>query len=208
MDHTEATAEQLVERYVLDELDDEKAERFEEHYFECADCANDLRAAVTLMRYGAELPKEEVATNVVPISRDSGFRTWLATAAAAVIGFVVAVPVLRTPAPVPMLADAHELGIDASQYRASEADAIETLTVGKNDPVVFVIDVVPGQREYTVSVRSTDGRITLPPWRVTAAPGAITVSVVALHLPAGTYEVTAPPAATKKFRVIHKEGES
>lgn len=205
MDHTEATAEQLVERYMLDELDDEKAERFEEHYFECAHCANDVRAAVTLMRHGAELPAEETApANVVPFAARA--RTWLSTAAAAVIGFVVAVPVFQAPARVPMVSVAHEVGVSAGQSR--DAADIETITVGKDEAVVFVIDVVPGVTEYTATVRSTDGKLTLPTRRVRVKPDAFAFSLVATDLPAGTYEVTAPPAATRKFRVIRKEGES
>ena len=216
MDHTEATAEQLVERYMLGELDDEKAERFEEHYFECAPCASDVRAAVTLMRYGAELPKEKeaAATNVVPISRGVGFRKWLTTAAAAVIGFVVAVPILRMPAPVPTAVVArapelfaiHDMPIDASQSR--DASGIEDVIVGKDDVVAFIIEVLPDVNEYLVTVRSADGRIVVGPLRVTTKPGEITTSVGARYLAAGTYEVTAPPAPTKKFRVIYKEGES
>jgi anti-sigma factor RsiW len=204
MDHTEATAEQLVEKYVLDELEDEKAERFEEHYFECADCATDLRSAVTLMRYGAELPAEP-ATNVVPIATGSRFKSWLATAAAAAIGFIVAVPMFRAPAPVPGLIKVHEVIVEAQSRDASK---VEEIVVEKDEQVTFVIDAVPGVTEYDVTVRSTDGRITPRAMRVTARPDSYTVLVAAPHLPSGTYVVAAPPAATKTIRVIRKEGKS
>ncbi len=44
MDHVEATGLQAVERYLLDELSSPERERFEEHLFICAECAEDVRA--------------------------------------------------------------------------------------------------------------------------------------------------------------------
>ncbi|MBZ5624228.1 MAG: zf-HC2 domain-containing protein [Acidobacteriia bacterium] len=45
MDHNLATKTQAVERYLLGEMPPEEREDFEEHYFDCADCAKDVRAA-------------------------------------------------------------------------------------------------------------------------------------------------------------------
>lgn len=44
MDHDHVAAQRLAERYLLDELDPEVREEFEEHFFECSDCALDVRA--------------------------------------------------------------------------------------------------------------------------------------------------------------------
>ncbi|MDQ2900086.1 MAG: hypothetical protein M3Y07_09830 [Acidobacteriota bacterium] len=48
MNHTEATELQAVERYILDELDSSQKEGFEEHFFTCAQCAEDVRAGAAL----------------------------------------------------------------------------------------------------------------------------------------------------------------
>ncbi len=48
MDHREATELHAVERYLLDELDASRKEGFEEHFFICPQCAEDLRAGVAL----------------------------------------------------------------------------------------------------------------------------------------------------------------
>ena len=45
MDHAEAVRLSLVEKYLLDELPPELRDEFEEHYFDCRECAEDLRAA-------------------------------------------------------------------------------------------------------------------------------------------------------------------
>jgi hypothetical protein len=45
MNHAEAVRLSLVEKYLLDELGPELRDEFEEHYFDCSECAVDLRAA-------------------------------------------------------------------------------------------------------------------------------------------------------------------
>lgn len=44
MDHAEAVGRKLVEQYVLEEMAPELRGEFEEHFFECHECAADLRA--------------------------------------------------------------------------------------------------------------------------------------------------------------------
>jgi hypothetical protein len=45
MDHTEAVAKGAIERYQLGELSGTELDEFETHFFECADCAEELREA-------------------------------------------------------------------------------------------------------------------------------------------------------------------
>ena len=45
MDHGEALQQKATERYLLDELDPEVKDQFEEHLFDCQECALDVRAA-------------------------------------------------------------------------------------------------------------------------------------------------------------------
>jgi hypothetical protein len=44
MDHAEAIAKGAAERYQLGELSEKEIDEFETHFFECADCADELRA--------------------------------------------------------------------------------------------------------------------------------------------------------------------
>src|ERR1700691_4621628 len=44
MDHEGVVRQKLTERYLLGELDDQARQEFEEHYFDCPDCALDVRA--------------------------------------------------------------------------------------------------------------------------------------------------------------------
>jgi hypothetical protein len=45
MDHDEAVRQKATEKYLLDELDAERRDEFEEHLFDCQECALDVRSA-------------------------------------------------------------------------------------------------------------------------------------------------------------------
>lgn len=49
MNHERATEQGLAERYVLDELSDVERDEFEEHYFSCVACAEDVRANASFL---------------------------------------------------------------------------------------------------------------------------------------------------------------
>ena len=62
MDHHQATQLTAVEKYLLDELTPEVRDEFEEHFFDCQDCATDLRATASFM----DAAKTEFRINPVP----------------------------------------------------------------------------------------------------------------------------------------------
>jgi Putative zinc-finger len=49
MEHDEAVRLQMTEQYLLDELSPEAREEFEEHYFDCRECAADVGAGATFV---------------------------------------------------------------------------------------------------------------------------------------------------------------
>lgn len=67
MDHDEAVRLEATEKYLLDELDTDSRDRFEEHLFDCQDCALDVRAAVTFVEQSkAALAEPEAGALRVP----------------------------------------------------------------------------------------------------------------------------------------------
>src|SRR5271156_1916714 len=44
MNHTEAVSTGAVERYLLGQLSSSESDQFEQHFFDCTECARDLRA--------------------------------------------------------------------------------------------------------------------------------------------------------------------
>lgn len=78
MDHTEAVRIQAVEKYILGELSPRLRNSFEEHYFDCVDCAVNLRAGVAFAaasrQYFAEVAVPE--KTVVASSPSRWFGWW------------------------------------------------------------------------------------------------------------------------------------
>ncbi|GAC1616713.1 MAG: hypothetical protein NVS9B13_02460 [Candidatus Acidiferrum sp.] len=55
MNHSEAVQLSAAEKYLLGELTADAREAFEDHYFDCLDCARDVRLGVLFMDSGREL---------------------------------------------------------------------------------------------------------------------------------------------------------
>jgi hypothetical protein len=83
MTHADAAATHAVERYLLGELSTEERDRFEEHAFDCLECAEDLKAAAIFLDTSRsvlrETPVEQRATpEVAPRpKRPRGWLAWL-----------------------------------------------------------------------------------------------------------------------------------
>lgn len=86
MDHEEAVRQKATERYLLDELDPEVRDQFEEHVFDCQDCALDLRAGAMFVEQTkvilAESPAVSVARVPVTAAAKPGWLAWLRPALA------------------------------------------------------------------------------------------------------------------------------
>lgn len=76
MDHEAATAQQMTERYLLHELDSVAREEFEEHYFNCPECAADVQAAALLIEEIEDGVLMDPQPQPVPVPRPSP--RWLA----------------------------------------------------------------------------------------------------------------------------------
>ena len=64
MDHNEAVRLQAAEKYVLGELPKEQHAAYEEHYFDCAACAEEIKATVAFMESARHVIREEAAETV------------------------------------------------------------------------------------------------------------------------------------------------
>lgn len=94
MDHDEALRQKATERYLLDELDPELKDQFEEHLFDCQDCALDVRAAAMFVEQSKAVLAEPTVTSAVrkPAPARSGwawFRPAFAVPVLAVLLVVV-----------------------------------------------------------------------------------------------------------------------
>jgi hypothetical protein len=90
MDHTESIRLMAAEKYLLGELTPESREQFEEHFFDCQECALDVRAGAALVEHSKVVLSEPVAVSPVrapaAVPASPGWFAWLRPA--------VVVPVL------------------------------------------------------------------------------------------------------------------
>src|SRR5260370_30372598 len=79
MDHNEAIQLQAAVKYVLGELSLVQRDEYEEHYFDCAECAIDIKALATFADTTREVLRQEkasqLAKNLVPAR--GGWLRWL-----------------------------------------------------------------------------------------------------------------------------------
>ena len=102
MDHNEAVRLQAAEKYVLGELPRNLLEEYEEHFFDCSECARDLKAAAVFADTTREVlgatPEKVVEKQAAPV-RDgwfSWFRPMVAVPAFAVLLLILGYQTLRT----------------------------------------------------------------------------------------------------------------
>jgi len=90
MDHDVVVRQKMTERYLLNELDPQARDEFEEHYFDCPDCAADVHAGALFVEQSkialeSEQSKAGVAARPaalparapVPVRASSGWLGWL-----------------------------------------------------------------------------------------------------------------------------------
>lgn len=169
MDHQQATESAAVEKYLLHELTPEMRDAFEEHFFDCQECATDLRATAGFMDatkrefQGNPLPKPLVAAKGKP--RLAFFRPALAWSALAASLLVIAyqnvvvyphfrseIAELRAPETLP------SVSLVGGNSRGGQIPAI---TVGAGQPFLLLLDLPTQDRfsSYTCLLYSPSGLI-------------------------------------------------
>src|SRR3954469_1317461 len=106
MDHEVASTTHAVERYLLGEMPSPERDAFEEHYFACTECAEEVRSGSVMVR-----DMKHVLRDLPPAPKTSspGWLSWLApqvlapafaaVALAVVVGYqnTVVMPDLKAP---------------------------------------------------------------------------------------------------------------
>ena len=191
MDHAEATSTQAPDRYLLGELSAAEADAFEEHYFDCAECADDLRAGMQLMSGGRSLAREAKASPalapVIPIAPRRA--RWIPAVAAAALMLAITTPVI------------------IKQWRSANAPAFEVATEylvkegvrGPNDgdvktfdgnaPIVLWVPIPsePIYSHYEAHLHRPDGSVLSLP--ITRDPEGDPTALTVRGLAAGNHEL-------------------
>ena len=199
MNHEEAIQEMATERYLLDEMSPELREAFEEHLFDCPECAFDVRAGnvfldeakVQLPQLAAQKPVAE-APRIAPVREKKSWWSWLTmpalaapafAALVAVIAFqnLSTIPSLRTAATEPRIISPSSLHADT---RGGETLVLQA---DRKQGVDVLIDVPQGYSFYEVALTDPQGKRF---WTATvAAPetGTLSLSIPGEGLQQGLY---------------------
>jgi hypothetical protein len=189
MNHQQATETMATERYLLDELTPEARDAFEEHFFDCQECATDLRAGAGFVdaakrELGAS-PKAMAAASDKP--RRGFFRPALAWGALAASLLVMAyqnvvvyphykteIAELQAPEILP------SLSLVGGNSRGGE---IPAAAVAPQKPFLLSLDIPTQDRfsSYTCLLSSPSGAIV---WRADV-PRESAKDTVSIRVPSG-----------------------
>lgn len=170
MDHDVVVRDKMTERYLLNELDPEARDRFEEHFFDCPDCALDLRAATLFIEKSKVVLADEAAVSGVPALAVPSRRLprWLAwlrpSIAAPALALLLAVVAYQNLVTVPHLNEALKsprvLGWTAVNVGTFGSEG-NVITVPPGNGFLLFIRIPPDATysRYTLDLFNSAGKI-------------------------------------------------
>jgi len=200
MDHNVVVREKMTERYLLDELDSEARSQFEEHFFDCQECAQDVQAAALFVERSKLVLSEPAVVptpaNPLPVA-SPGIPKWMTWFKPSVVAPVMALL---------LVALAYQSFVTLPQMRAviSAPHVLPwtSVNVGTFSGETNAITVAPGSgfllfvrippdgsyRNYRADLYNPAGKLewslTIP---ATESQDQWPVQVPAANRPAGTY---------------------
>ncbi|HTU42556.1 MAG TPA: zf-HC2 domain-containing protein [Candidatus Aquilonibacter sp.] len=182
MDHDKVVREKMTEKYLLEELDPESRDEFEEHFFDCPECALDVRAAsdfVTHSKIVLKASSETVAVRATtPVSGSRwGWFGWFRPAfAAPALAILLAIVSYQNLVTYPELRSAlkqPQVLPWASVNVGTWGAARPTVTIAPHQGFLLFIRIPPdgtythykadlynpdGQLEWTLTIPATRGQ--------------------------------------------------
>jgi hypothetical protein len=157
VNHFQAVSSHATERYLLDEMAELERHAFERHYFDCAECAEDLRQA-SLMREGVRAGLAGGPSSSV--RRDWRPSVVLPWAAAAVLVVALGYQSLGTRPPAGGFGgDGAIQPLVAVTLRPASRGAIPTIEPGRAIALAVDVSVPAGTVELAYELRDGDGRV-------------------------------------------------
>ena len=205
MNHSEAVQQMATERYLLDEMSPEVRDAFEEHFFDCPECAMDLCAAAAFVDEAkVQLPELTSPSSVpsgsrapLPVEKKQSwfsnfwrpaFAVPLFAAMLVVIGYqnLVTYPALRSEANEPILSST--VFLHSGTRSINPAD----VNVDQKHGVALLVDA-PQQQGYTsflFELRDPQGKTVFniaTPKDSQSADGTLSLAIPGAGLHDGAY---------------------
>jgi hypothetical protein len=146
----------MVEKYLLGELSPDARDQFEEHYFDCPECAADVRALSTFMATSRTIFNEEPAAKTPSAAQKParvGWFNWLRpTVAVPAIAALAAVVIFQAGVTIPNLKQqvAAQRGgqVYESSFRlqgSTRGESVSKVTIDPNQSFALDFDFTPAQ---------------------------------------------------------------
>jgi hypothetical protein len=178
MNHLEAKRLHAAEKYVLNELTEDQRDAYEEHYFDCAECAEDVKATLTFVAASREVFLQEPQASATSPPRlparsrwSSWFRPMVALPAMAVLLLAVGLgyftqtlkpQIGQITAPGETLLTSPSFGLRGGDRLENEKTIVQMQGPG---PVQLHFDFVPVQdhafASYTGELQNSSSRVLL-----------------------------------------------
>jgi hypothetical protein len=154
MDHSEVLRLNMVEKYLLGELPPDVRDQFEEHYFDCPECAADVRALSTFMATSRTIFNEESAVktpSTVQKPARLGWLSWLRPAVAIpAIAALAAVVIFQAAVIIPNLKEQAATQRGGQVYESSfrlqggtRGESISKAAIDPNQSFALDFDFTP-----------------------------------------------------------------
>jgi anti-sigma factor RsiW len=161
MTHHDAVETMAVERYLLGEMPEQERDTFEDHYFSCAECSEDLRTAAAMLEGARSGLAKSTAASVTPIrAARRPASVWYRSAVvpwavAATLAVVVGYQSLWT---VPSLRRGTPLVLAPVTLRPASRGAETAIGVGHSAaPISVAIEVDTDTDDLTYELMRGDG---------------------------------------------------
>jgi hypothetical protein len=197
MKHEDAVKIMAVEQYLLDEMAPEEREAFEEHYFECAICADELKAASSFASNAKAIFAASEASPKTPLVLEqkpkSSWFGWLRPQTAALAFAGVAIVSLGVVATL-----WHQINqysspriVDSSFLRGQTRGTAPVIQAVAGGPVLLTFDLPEVQASrLRYLVESSDGKVIFELSGNSPGSGEpVNLFIPKLDLPAGNYSV-------------------
>src|SRR5450432_1432090 len=156
MDHAEALQQKATERYLLDESDPDVKDQFEEHLFDCQECALDVRAAAMFVEQSKVVLGESQAAPVrvpapalvKPSWLASLFRPALAIPVLAMLLVIVGYQNLVTVPHLTAALSEPQIGPYVAVNISTRGSAKSTATIAPGDGLNVMVTIPPVMSDF------------------------------------------------------------
>ena len=171
MDHNQALQLQAAVKYVLGELSQVQRDEYEEHYFDCAECAVDIKALATFADTTREVLRREresqLAKELVPAR--GGWLRWLQPVVAVpVFAALLLIIAYQNTVTIPQAREEATSGVAQILFNSHALRGVNTageegrtLAIRPDEAFFLNFDFVPTRSfdNYIAQVEAPDGRV-------------------------------------------------